>query len=101
MADMSAEMKAELLAIGSVDVDRTLLPGQSMSTAGPGTGLQSVFFKSGRHRVRLEIKKDSPLKMVRVDGEFAILREGKELIRGKYFHPVSSSFKEIGFDRTC
>lgn len=82
MAEMSAEMKAELLAIGSVDIDRSLLRGSPVSTAGPGTGLQSVFFKSGRRRVRLEIQKDSPLKMVPRDGEFAILRDRKELVRG-------------------
>jgi biotin synthase-related radical SAM superfamily protein len=82
MAGMSAEVKAELLAIGSVDVDPSLLPRRSSSTAGPGTGLQSIFFRSGGRRVRLEVDAASPLKMVQIDGGFAILKGGRELVRG-------------------
>jgi biotin synthase-related radical SAM superfamily protein len=83
MTHMNAEIKAELLARGKVDVERSLLPPPSRSTAGPGTGLRSIFFKSGGHRVRLEIDAASPLKMVRQDGDVVILQDNKELVRGQ------------------
>jgi biotin synthase-related radical SAM superfamily protein len=82
MTRMNAEIKAELLALGKVDVDPSLLPRPSRSTAGPGTGLRSIFFKSGGHRVRLEITEDSPLKMVEQDGTVVILKDNRELVRG-------------------
>jgi len=83
MTKMNAEIKAQLLAIGSVDVDDLLLSRPSASTAGPGTGLKSIFFKSGGHRVRLEINKESPLKMKNANGDFVILKDNKELARGE------------------
>jgi biotin synthase-related radical SAM superfamily protein len=82
MTHMNAEIKAELLALGKVDVEPSLLPRPSRSTAGPGTGLRSIFFKSGGHRVRLEITADSPLKMVQQNGAVVILKDDKELVRG-------------------
>ena len=82
MTHMNAEIKAELLALGKVDVEPSLLPRPSRSTAGPGTGLRSIFFKSGGHRVRLEIDPDSPLKMVQQNGDVVILKDNKELVRG-------------------
>ena len=83
MTRMNAEIKAELLSLGKVDVDPSLLPRPSRSTAGPGTGLRSIFFKSGGHRVRLEINADSPLKMIDHNGDVVILKDNKELVRGK------------------
>ncbi len=83
MTRMNGEIKAELLALGTVDAEPSLLPRHSPSTAGPGTGLRSIFFKSGGHRVRLEIDRDSPLKMVRQDDDVVILRDNKELVRGR------------------
>jgi biotin synthase-related radical SAM superfamily protein len=80
---MNAEIKAELLSLGKVDVEPSLLPRPSHSTAGPGTGLRSIFFKSGGHRVRLEINADSPLKMIEHNGDVVILKDNKELVRGK------------------
>jgi len=80
---MNAEIKAELLALGNVDVEPSLLPRPSRSTAGPGTGLRSIFFKSGGHRVRLEINAESPLKMIQQNGDVVILKDNKELVRGK------------------
>jgi len=65
MPELNSELKAELLAIGSVDVDESLLAGTSTSSAGPGTGLKSLFFKSGGHRVRLEINRNSQLKRIK------------------------------------
>lgn len=82
MTRMNAEIKAELLAEGKVDVEPSLLPRPSRSTAGPGTGLRSIFFKSGGHRVRLEIDAGSPLKMIKQDGDVVIWKDQKELVRG-------------------
>jgi len=83
MTHMNAKIKAELLALGKVDVEPSLLPQPSRtSTAGPGTGLRSIFFKSGGHRVRLEIDTDSPLKMVQHNGDVVIKKDNKELVRG-------------------
>jgi biotin synthase-related radical SAM superfamily protein len=82
MTRMNAEIKAELLALGKVDVEPSLLPRPSRSTAGPGTGLRSIFFKSGGHRVRLEITPGSPLKMIQKDGDVVIIKDNKELVRG-------------------
>jgi biotin synthase-related radical SAM superfamily protein len=82
MTELNAELKAELVAIGSVNVDESVLSKISVSAAGPGTGLKSIFFTSGGHRVRLEINKDSPLTLVRKNNDFAIFRDNKELVRG-------------------
>lgn len=83
MTKLNGEIKAELVAAGSVNVDELQLSRISTSSAGPGTGLKSIFFTSGGHRVRLEINKDSPLKMSKANGDFVILKEGKELVRGE------------------
>jgi len=37
MSKLNANLKAELLAAGSVDVDESLLAGTATSAAGPGT----------------------------------------------------------------
>ncbi len=83
MTKMSAEIKAQLTAIGSVDADESLLSRPSASSAGPGTGLKSIFFKSGNHRVRLELNKESPLKMRLIGGDFVIFKDDVELARGE------------------
>jgi biotin synthase-related radical SAM superfamily protein len=83
MSELNANQKAELIAIGSVDVDESLLAGTSTSSAGPGTGLKSLFFKSGGHRVRLEINKNSPLTLIKENNDFIILRDNKEFVRGE------------------
>ena len=83
MPELSAKLKAELLAIGTVAVDESVLSDISVSSAGPGTGLKSIFFRFNGHRVRLELAKDSMLKMVTANGDVIIMKDGKELIRGK------------------
>lgn len=82
---ITPELKAFLISIGSVSVDFSLIPRARGSTAGPGAGTGSVFFRSGEKRVRLSINKDSPLSIQRAegDGNVALFYEGKELIRGK------------------
>jgi biotin synthase-related radical SAM superfamily protein len=82
MTELNAKIKAELVALGSVNVDESVLSKISVSAAGPGTGLKSIFFTSGGHRVRLEINKHSPLKLAKEDDDFVIFRGNKELVRG-------------------
>ena len=89
MPELNADIKAELLAIGSVDVDESLLAGTSTSSAGPDTGQKSIFFTSGGHRVRLEINKNSPLAMIKENNDFIILKDDKELVRGKIEHVLA------------
>ncbi len=82
MKNMIAEIKAELLAVGSLDIDTDLLGDFSIPTAGPGAGNKAFFFRSGSNRVRLAVNRNSPLKAVRADDSIIILRDGKELVRG-------------------
>jgi biotin synthase-related radical SAM superfamily protein len=82
MTLMDAKIKAGLLSIGTVDVDETLLPPPRVSTAGPGMGLQSIFFSSGGLRIRLEVDTKSPLKMVRKNGHVVIVRDDQEIVEG-------------------
>jgi len=84
MVVMSPEIKAMLIAIGSADVDQSLLPQKlTPSSSGPGAGLTSFFFRSGDHRVRLEINKNSSLKVKEDHGEVVILKEEVEIVRGE------------------
>lgn len=78
-------LKAFLISIGSVSIDSSLIPQARSSTAGPGAGTSSVFFRSGEKRVRLSINKDSKLSIRRVEGEgnVALFYVEKELVRGK------------------
>jgi biotin synthase-related radical SAM superfamily protein len=82
MTLMDEKIKAELLSIGTIDVEGSLLPPPRTSTAGPGMGLQSVFFTSGGLRVRLEVTTDSPLKMVRKNDHVVIVRDHQEIVEG-------------------
>ena len=82
MTLMDENIKAELLSIGTIDVEGSLLPPPRTSTAGPGMGLQSVFFTSGGLRVRLEVTTGSPLKMVRKNDHVVIVRDHQEIVEG-------------------
>jgi len=96
MPKLNANLKAELLATGSVDVDASLLTGASTSAAGPGTGQKSIFFTSGGHRVRLDINKNSPLTMVKEKNDFIIWKDNKELVRGE-IEPVLAHCPEQAY----
>jgi len=96
MPKLNANLKAELLATGSVNVDASLLTGTSTSAAGPGTGLKSIFFTSGGHRVRLDINKNSPLAMLKENNDFIILKDDKELVRGE-IEPVLAHCPEQAY----
>ncbi|MDD1750093.1 MAG: radical SAM protein [Methanothrix sp.] len=83
---MNSEIKALLVSIGSADIDEELLAVVAKTTipsAGPGAGLESFFFKSGGHRVRLSINKNSPLKVVRCCADVAVIKDGKAIVTGK------------------
>ncbi len=80
---MKSEVKAELIFIGSVDIDESVLGDISIPTAGPGAGKKAFFFRSGNRRVRLSVNHDSPLKAVAIDDGIAIQRNDREIVRGK------------------
>ena len=82
-SNMNAEIKAMLLSIGSADVDASALGTNLSSTAGPDAGNSSFFFKSGEHRVRLGVNKDSPLKVKKLDNGVVIEKDGIEIVRGE------------------
>lgn len=99
---ITPEMKAFLISIGSVSVDSSLIPRARGSTAGPGAGTSSVFFRSGEKRVRLSINKDSPLSILKVEGEgnVGIFYQGKELVRGK-LEPAPAHCPDQAFITLC
>ena len=48
--ELNATTKADLISIGSVQVDKSLFPDQfkSKATAGPGAGGSSIFLRAGK-----------------------------------------------------
>jgi biotin synthase-related radical SAM superfamily protein len=80
---MDAKIKAELISIGAIDIDPSLLGRLTIPTAGPGAGGKAFFFRSGNHRVRLVVDDGSPLRAVKDNGDIVILKGGKELVRGE------------------
>ncbi len=99
---ITPELKAFLISIGSVSIDSALIPQARGSTAGPGAGTGSVFFRSGEKRVRLSVNKDSPLSILRVEegGIVALFYEGKEIIRGK-LEPAPAHCPDQAFITLC
>lgn len=84
--EMNAEIKALLLSIGSADIDESLLQefeGTTIPSAGPGAGLESFFIKSGGHRVRLSINKNSPLKVVRCCTDVVVIKDKEPIVTGR------------------
>ncbi len=85
MMKMNAEIKAMLIGIGSADIDEGLLREATWTTipsAGPGAGLESFFIKSGGHRVRLSINKNSPLKVVGCCSEVTVIKDDEVIVTG-------------------
>ena len=99
---MDARIKAILIAEGSADIEPELLStskalASGPSTAGPGAGIGSFFFRSGGHLVRLEHWRDPDAALIvrRIDEEAAvggmyggsddvvIFYKGRELVRGR------------------
>jgi len=84
--EMNAEIKALLVSIGGADIDENLLReinGTTTPSAGPGAGLESFFLRSGGHRVRLSVNKNSPLKVVRCCTDVAVIKDGRSIVTGR------------------
>lgn len=79
---MNADIKAELISIGAIDIDPELLGRITIPTAGPGAGGRAFFFKSGGHRVRLIVDEGAPLRAIKDNGDIVILKGGKDFVRG-------------------
>jgi biotin synthase-related radical SAM superfamily protein len=92
---MDARKKAELVAAGGVEVDASIAPHLSRSTAGPGAGLESFFFNSGGHRVRLGVRKSSKYKAVLQGEELVILKDGDEFARGLLEEAISHCPEQV------
>jgi biotin synthase-related radical SAM superfamily protein len=92
---MDARKKAELVAAGGVEVDASIVPYLSRSTAGPGAGLESFFFNSGGHRVRLGVRKSSKYKAVLQGEELVILKDGDEFARGLLEEAISHCPEQV------
>ncbi|MBA1343399.1 MAG: hypothetical protein C5S52_07365 [ANME-2 cluster archaeon] len=77
--NMDSRIKAILIAEGSADIEPELLStskalASGPSTAGPGAGIGSFFFRSGGHLVRLEHRRDPDAALIvrRIDEEAAV-----------------------------
>jgi biotin synthase-related radical SAM superfamily protein len=77
-----AEIKAGLIAIGTIDIDMSLLGDITVPTAGPGAGGTAFFFRWNGHRVRLSVDKGSQLKAVADNGDIVIFKGQEALVRG-------------------
>lgn len=99
---ITPELKAFLISIGSVSIDPSLIPRSRGSTAGPGAGTSSIFFRSGDKRVRLSINSSSPLSIRKVEGEedVGIFFKGREIARGK-LEPALAHCPEQAFITLC
>jgi biotin synthase-related radical SAM superfamily protein len=99
---ITPELKAFLISIGSVSVDPLLIPRSRGSTAGPGAGTSSVFFRAGEKRVRLSVNKNSALSITAAgdNGIVALLYEGKELARG-ILEPAPAHCPDQAFITLC
>ena len=84
---MDLETKAQLLAVGTVQLARPRSSGQ-VSTAGPGAGGQSIFFQSGQRMVRLSVVASSPLRLESRPEGVAILRDNIEIASGQLVDPL-------------
>jgi biotin synthase-related radical SAM superfamily protein len=83
---MNAEIKALLVSIGSAGIDEEILKEAVRTTkpsAGPGAAVESFFFKSGGHRVRLAANKNSPLKVIRSCSDVMLIKDGKPIVSGR------------------
>lgn len=88
--ELSASVKAELISIGSAQMDKSLSSGQLKSTAStePVAGSSSIFFRAGEKRVRLTINNLSPLSVVPDGEQVAIIKGDDVLARGVLERPL-------------
>jgi biotin synthase-related radical SAM superfamily protein len=89
-AKLDATIKANLISIGSAQVDRSLLPdpNKSVATARPGAGSSSVFLRSGNKRVRLAINDFSPLRIIPEDEQVVVVKGEEVIARGVVERPL-------------
>lgn len=84
---MDLETKALILSIGTVELSIPAALGQA-STAGPGAGGQSIFFRSGNHLARLSVVERSNLRLEERVQCAALLLKGEEIARGQLIEPL-------------
>lgn len=80
---LDARKKAELIAAGGVEADAAVRAHLSGSTAGPGAGLDSFFFKSGGHRVRLGVRQSSRYRAFSRGDGIVVSKDGVEFASGE------------------
>jgi biotin synthase-related radical SAM superfamily protein len=88
--ELDASIKADLISIGSVQIDESFFSGNNKITpeVGPGTGNSSIFLRSGNRRVRLTINNLSPLHLVPDDDHVAVIKGDDILVRGELENPL-------------
>jgi biotin synthase-related radical SAM superfamily protein len=85
--EMDLKTKAALISYGEVQLSQQQPQGR-ISTAGPGAGGNSIFFRSGKHLVRLSVAPRAPLRLVQLDKGTALLQGDRELARGELVEPL-------------
>ncbi len=85
---MELATKAFLISLGTVDLPQQASTSHKVSTAGPGAGGQSVFFRSGPRLVRLSVVAGSPLRLEQREEGCAIMKGDEEIARGQVVEPL-------------
>lgn len=88
--ELSASIKAELISIGSVRIDKSLLSDEFKNIVNTGliAGNSAIFLRSGKRRVRLAVNDLSPLRVVSEDEHVVVLKNEEELFRGMLERPL-------------
>jgi biotin synthase-related radical SAM superfamily protein len=88
--ELSASIKAELISIGSVRIDKSLLSDDHKTTV--NTGLKAsnsaIFLRSGKKRIRLTVNDLSPLRVVPEGEQVLVLKNEQGLFRGVLERPL-------------